>query len=164
MNRVYDSHLSGLNLKDLNGNPLPLESFIGHPLLVVNVASECGLTPQYEALQALHERFGSGSNGLVILGCPCNQFGGQEPGSAEQIQEFVQQRYGVNFLMSEKVDVNGPNRHTLYQRLIGDGPDIEWNFAKFLVGGDGEVIMRLAPTTLPDTPELVEAIESLLED
>lgn len=164
MNRVYDSHLSGLSLNDLNGEPLPLEGFIGHPLLVVNVASECGLTPQYEALQVLHERFGKSEDGLVILGCPCNQFGGQEPGDEAQIRQFADQNYHVSFLMSEKVEVNGPNRHPLYHRLIGDGPDIEWNFAKFLVGGDGEVLMRLAPTTSPDAPELIEAIETLLAD
>lgn len=164
MNRVYDNHLTGLNLNDLSGNPLPLESFIGHPLLVVNVASECGLTPQYEALQALHERFGQGPDGLIILACPCNQFGAQEPGDAEQIQNFVRERFGVEFLMTEKIEVNGPNRHALYQNLIGDGPDIEWNFAKFLVGGDGEVLMRLAPTTLPDAPELVEAISTLMDE
>jgi len=164
MNRVYDSHLSGVTLHDLTGERLPLESFVGHPLLVVNVASECGLTPQYEGLQVLHEHFSGGPNGLIILACPCNQFGGQEPGDAEQIQRFIQERFGVEFLVSEKIDVNGPDRHPLYQNLIGDGPDIEWNFAKFLVGGDGEILMRAAPTTAPDSPELLEIIESLLEE
>merc|ERR1711879_1092933 len=118
---------------------------------------------QYDALQKLHQQFSSGPDGLIVLGCPCNQFGAQEPGTSAQIQSFTRSRFGVDFLLSEKIDVNGPNRHPLYHRLIGDGPDIEWNFAKFLVGGDGEVLMRLAPATTPDSPELIDAIQSLLE-
>lgn len=161
MNRIYNSQLSGLTLNDINGQPISWQQCQGRPLLVVNVASECGLTPQYTALEALHQRFGQQEDGLMIIGCPCNQFGEQEPGDAEQIQAFVSEQYDVHFLITEKIDVNGENRHAFYQRLIGDGPDIEWNFAKFLVGGDGEVIMRLAPDVAPDAPELVDVIDAL---
>ena len=135
-------------------------------MLVVNVASKCGLTPQYEGLERLHEQYAG--RGFTVLGVPCNQFLGQEPGTAEEIQEFCSTTYGVTFPMTEKVDVNGEERHPLYEALTpvadaeGHTGDIRWNFEKFLVAPGGEVVARFAPTTQPEAPELVEAIEKVL--
>jgi glutathione peroxidase-family protein len=144
----------------LDGAPLPPETLSGHVVLVVNVASRCGFTHQYEGLQALHEAL-SGS-GLVVLGVPSNQFGSQEPGTAAEIQAFCRTSYGVDFPMLEKQDINGPGRSRLYQQLIGDGPDVSWNFEKFLVGRDGEVIARYPPQVSPDDPGLRAAIAAAL--
>jgi glutathione peroxidase len=144
----------------LAGGPLDLSAFRGSVLLVVNVASRCGLTPQYAALQTLYTTYRD--RGLEVLGVPCNQFGGQEPGTATEIGEFCQANYGVTFPLTEKVDVNGPNRHPLYRELVGDGDDIQWNFEKFLVGPDGTVEGRFAPGVTPDSPELAAAVEKLL--
>ena len=138
----------------------------GRPALVVNVASRCGLTPQYTQLEALQEQFGP--RGFTVVGVPCNQFGGQEPGSAEEIAEFCSATYGVTFPMTEKVDVNGPGAHPLYQRLTavadaeGKAGDVAWNFEKFVLSGDGEVVARFRPQTTPDAPEVRAAIESVL--
>jgi glutathione peroxidase len=135
-------------------------------MLVVNVASRCGLTPQYAGLQALHEEYAG--RGLVVLGVPCNQFAGQEPGSADEISDFCQVNYGVTFPLTEKVDVNGPDRHPLYAALVdtpdadGHHGDIRWNFEKFLVAPDGTVAARFAPTVEPDSAELRAAIEKVL--
>ena len=138
----------------------------GKTLLVVNVASKCGLTPQYTALEELHEQFAS--RGLAVVGFPCNQFGAQEPGTADEIAEFCSATYGVTFPMFEKIEVNGPGRHAIYDSLTaapdagGEAGDIQWNFEKFLVAPDGSVIGRFRPMTEPEDPELVAAIEASL--
>ena len=150
----------------LDGSPDALSALKGRTTLVVNVASKCGLTPQYEGLERLHERYAE--RGFTVLGVPCNQFLGQEPGSAEEIAEFCSATYGVTFPMTEKVEVNGEGRHPLYQQLVdtpdaeGHTGDIRWNFEKFLVDGDGAVVARFAPQVVPDDPQIVSAIESQL--
>ena len=153
-------------LEALDGDTLDLSSFRGRPTLIVNVASKCGLTPQYEGLQSLYERYAD--RGLNIVGVPCNQFGEQEPGSPEEIATFCSANYGVTFPLTTKLDVNGPNRHPLYEELTatpdaeGKAGDVQWNFEKFLVSSDGEIIARFRPLTAPDDPELVAAIENAL--
>ncbi len=133
---------------------------------MVNVASKCGLTPQYAALQRLYDRFAE--QGFTVAGFPCNQFGEQEPGSADEITEFCSVNYGVTFPMFAKIDVNGDDRHPLYTELTavadseGNAGDIQWNFEKFLVGKDGKVIARFRPLTEPEAPEVVGAIEASL--
>jgi glutathione peroxidase len=150
----------------LDGQPASLADLAGKTLLVVNVASKCGLTPQYAGLERLHERFAG--RGFSVAGFPSNQFGGQEPGSAEEIQEFCSTTYGVTFPMFEKIEVNGPGRHPIYTELTavpdaaGEAGDIQWNFEKFLVSPEGKVIARFRPGTEPDDPELVAAIEANL--
>jgi glutathione peroxidase len=150
----------------LDGQPASLADLAGKTLLVVNVASKCGLTPQYAGLERLHERFAG--RGFSVAGFPSNQFGGQEPGSAEEIQEFCSTTYGVTFPMFEKIEVNGPGRHPIYTELTavpdaaGEAGDIQWNFEKFLVSPQGKVIARFRPGTEPDDPELVAAIEANL--
>jgi glutathione peroxidase len=154
-------------INTLDGRPTTLEQLRdGKAALVVNVASRCGLTPQYTALEELQQKYGS--RGFTVVGVPCNQFGDQEPGSAEEIQTFCSTTYGVSFPMTEKVDVNGPGRHPVYQALTetpddtGEAGDVQWNFEKFLVDPAGEVVGRFRPTTLPDAPEVRTAIESVL--
>ena len=138
----------------------------GKALLVVNVASKCGLTPQYTALEALHERLSP--RGFAVVGFPCNQFGGQEPGTSEEIAEFCSATYGVTFPMFEKVEVNGAGRHPVYDELTavadaeGAAGDIQWNFEKFLIRPDGSVAARFRPRTVPDDPEVLAAIEENL--
>jgi glutathione peroxidase len=149
-----------VDMDALAGGPAELDRYRGSAVLVVNVASRCGLTPQYAGLEALHEKYAG--RGLVVLGVPCNQFGQQEPGSAGEIAEFCSATYGVSFPMTEKVDVNGPGRHQLYRDLIGDGPDIQWNFEKFLVAPDGTVAARFAPQVTPSDDGLTAAIEKQL--
>ena len=155
-----------IDVKTLSGEPASLGDLAGKTLLVVNVASKCGLTPQYTGLERLHERFAG--QGFSVVGFPCNQFGGQEPGSAEEIQEFCSTTYGVTFPMFEKIEVNGPGRHPLYAKLTavpdasGETGDIQWNFEKFLISPDGTVIGRFRPRTEPEDPELVAAIEASL--
>ena len=144
----------------ISGQDTSLAEFKGKTLLVVNVASACGLTPQYEGLQALHAQYAE--RGLAVLGFPCNQFGAQEPGSEEEIQHFCSSRFGVEFPLFSKIEVNGPERHPLYQFLIGDGEDISWNFEKFLIDDQGQTVARFSPRTAPDDPELVSAIEQSL--
>jgi glutathione peroxidase len=150
----------------LQGGPADLAGYRGSAVLVVNVASRCGLTPQYAGLEALHTRFAD--RGFTVLGVPCNQFGGQEPGTAEEIAEFCSASYGVTFPMTEKVDVNGPDRHPLYAGLVdvpdaeGHTGDIRWNFEKFLVAPDGSVVARFHPRTEPDAAELINAVEKVL--
>ncbi len=148
----------------LDGTPLaPLD---GRTVLVVNVASKCGLTPQYTGLEELQERYAD--RGFTVLGVPCNQFGGQEPGTSEEIATFCSATYGVSFPLTEKVDVNGPGRHPLYAELTatpddsGAAGDVQWNFEKFLVGPDGTVLQRFRPRTEPTSPEVVAAIEAAL--
>jgi glutathione peroxidase len=140
----------------------------GSALLIVNVASKCGLTPQYAALEKLHEEFAS--RGLAVVGFPCNQFGGQEPGTSEEIAEFCSATYGVTFPMFEKIEVNGPGRHPIYDLLTavpdanGEGGDIQWNFEKFLIRPDGTVAERFRPRTTPDSAEVLVAIEANLPE
>ena len=149
-----------VNIGALTGGPTELDRYRGSVVLVVNVASRCGLTPQYAALQSLFETYRD--RGLVLVGVPCDQFGGQEPGTAAEIDEFCRVNYGVTFPVTEKVEVNGPGRHPLYRELIGAGDDIEWNFEKFVVAPDGTVAARFAPGTAPGDPRLVATIEKLL--
>ncbi|MGW3112006.1 glutathione peroxidase [Streptomyces sp. NPDC001091] len=150
----------------LQGGSAELSRYAGQAVLVVNVASKCGLTPQYAGLERLQERFGG--QGLTVLGVPCNQFMGQEPGSAEEIAEFCSATYGVSFPLTEKVEVNGDGRHPLYDRLTGFADaeghtgDIRWNFEKFLIGRDGRVVARFAPQTEPESAEVVAAVEAQL--
>jgi glutathione peroxidase len=151
----------------LDGTPTTLGDLTGRqPALLVNVASKCGLTPQYTGLEALHERYAA--RGFRVIGLPCNQFGGQEPGSSEEIQEFCSATYGVTFPLTEKIEVNGPDRHPLYEELVqapnekGDAGDITWNFEKFVIDGTGGVVARFSPATTPDDPALVAVVESLL--
>ncbi|MFG3202712.1 glutathione peroxidase [Streptomyces sp. NPDC048192] len=150
----------------LTGGSANLEQYAGKAVLVVNVASKCGLTPQYTGLEKLQERYAD--RGFTVLGVPCNQFLGQEPGTAEEIAEFCSATYGVTFPLTEKVEVNGAGRHPLYQRLVdfpdaeGHSGDIRWNFEKFLIGRDGTVVARFSPQTGPESDEIVTAIEAQL--
>ncbi|MFL6134995.1 MAG: glutathione peroxidase [Nocardioidaceae bacterium] len=151
----------------LDGTPATLGEITGgRPALLVNVASKCGLTPQYTALEELHEKYAG--RGFTVIGIPCNQFGGQEPGSSEEIAEFCSATYGVTFPMTEKVEVNGPGRHPVYEELVGTPDesgrtgDIMWNFEKFIVDGSGAVVARFNPQVVPDDPRVASAIESVL--
>jgi len=150
---------------DINGQERELREFEGKPLLIVNTASKCGFTPQYEGLEELYEKYKD--QGLVVLGFPCNQFGSQEPGSNTEIQQFCKKNYGVSFPMFSKIEVNGSGRHPLYKELAGEGSpfpgNIGWNFAKFLVGKDGKVMKRFEPSTDPESDEVVKAIEAALK-
>ena len=158
--------LYDLDLDALDGSPHVLDAAKGKTTLLVNVASRCGLTPQYEQLEQLQKSYGD--KGFTVLGVPCNQFLEQEPGTAEEIAEFCSTTYGVTFPLSEKIEVNGEGRHPLYDELTktadadGHTGDIRWNFEKFLVDGDGEVLARFGPQVVPDAPEITEAIEANL--
>ncbi|WP_027347260.1 glutathione peroxidase [Hamadaea tsunoensis] len=155
-----------VQISTLQGAPADLAQYQGKALLIVNVASRCGLTPQYAGLQKLSEAYAD--RGLVVLGVPCNQFGAQEPGTATEIEEFCQVNYGVTFPILEKVEVNGADRHPLYEILTatpdaeGEAGDIQWNFEKFVVAPDGRVAARLRPGVTPEAPELIAAVESAL--
>jgi glutathione peroxidase len=156
-----------LEIGRLDGSPATLGDLTaGRAALVVNVASRCGLTPQYAGLEALHEKYAD--EGFTVVGVPCNQFGGQEPGTEAQIAEFCSSTYGVTFPMTRKVDVNGPARHPVYATLTqvprqgGDAGDISWNFEKFLLDADGTPVARFAPTVPPDDPRVIAAVESVL--
>ncbi|MCO7556544.1 glutathione peroxidase [Metapseudomonas otitidis] len=153
-----------LKLRALDGQELPLAPYKGKVVLVVNVASRCGLTPQYAGLEKLHQQFQD--RGFSVLGVPCNQFAAQEPGSEDEIREFCTLNYGVTFPLGSKMDVNGASRHPLYRLLAGEGAefpgDITWNFEKFLMGKDGRVLARFSPRTPPEDPALVAAIEKAL--
>lgn len=150
----------------LDGGPLETEGLAGDAVLVVNVASRCGLTPQYEGLERLHGRFAD--RGFTVLGVPCNQFAGQEPGSAEEIREFCSATYGTTFPLTEKLDVNGSRRHPLFAWLAetadqdGRAGEVEWNFEKFLVSRDRTRVTRFRPTVDPESDPVVEAIEAAL--
>ena len=158
--------LYDIPVKTLSGEDSSLGALAGKTLLVVNVASKCGLTPQYAALEALHERLAD--RGFSVVGFPCNQFMGQEPGTAEEIEEFCSTTYGVTFPMYEKIEVNGEGRHPIYDELTavpdadGAAGDVQWNFEKFLLGPDGAVLARFRPRTVPDDPEVLAAIEEHL--
>jgi glutathione peroxidase len=159
---IYD-----VPIKRLDGSNADLHDYEDKAVLVVNVASKCGLTPQYTGLEQLHERFAS--RGFTVLGVPCNQFAGQEPGTAEEIATFCSTSYGVTFPLTEKVDVNGEGRHALYQQLVdvpdvddGHTGDIRWNFEKFVLAPGGEVVARFNPTVEPTSDEIVSAVEKAL--
>ncbi|WP_306323199.1 MULTISPECIES: glutathione peroxidase [unclassified Streptomyces] len=156
---VYDA----VEIDSLQGGSADLDQYLGKAVLVVNVASKCGLTPQYTALEELQKQYAD--RGFTVLGVPCNQFMGQEPGTADEIAEFCSATYGVTFPMTEKVDVNGEGRHPLYVNLVatadaeGHTGDVRWNFEKFLINPAGDVVARFSPQTTPDAPEVVAAIE-----
>jgi glutathione peroxidase len=158
--------ISQVSIKGLNTPSNVLQDVANKVVLVVNVASKCGLTPQYTGLEALQKEFSA--QGFTVLGVPCNQFGAQEPGSPEEITTFCSTNYGVTFPMTEKVDVNGDSRHELYKQLTpvpdaeGHSGDIRWNFEKFLVGKDGNVVARFGPMVAPDDNTLREAIRTAL--
>lgn len=158
---IYDAPVA-----TLKGEPASLEDHRGKALLIVNVASKCGLTPQYTGLEELQKTYAD--KGFSVLGFPCNQFGDQEPGSGEEIETFCSTTYGVSFPMYEKVEVNGPDRHPLYEQLTavpdaeGKAGDIAWNFEKFLISPAGEVVERFRPLTEPGAPEVTDAIEANL--
>jgi glutathione peroxidase len=158
--------LHDFEVKAIDGQPKSLRDYAGKTLLVVNVASRCGLTPQYSALEALQQRFKG--RPFAVLGFPCNDFAGQEPDSEAEIRDFCESRYQVSFPMFSKLHVKGAEQAPLYQFLTTqpsapEGPgDVSWNFAKFVVGGNGKVIARFSPTTTPDASELVAAIEQSL--
>ena len=152
----------------LDGTPATARGIVGdHVALVVNVASRCGLTPQYAGLERLQERYGDA--GLTVIGVPCNQFGGQEPGTSEEIATFCSATYGVTFPLTEKIEVNGPGRHPLYARLVevpdekGRTGDIAWNFEKFVVGRSGAVVARFGPQVQPEDERLVAVLERALQ-
>ncbi|HVX20019.1 MAG TPA: glutathione peroxidase [Acidimicrobiales bacterium] len=158
--------LYDIPIHTLQGEPSSLAPYEGRALLLVNVASKCGLTPQYEGLEKLQKEYGD--KGFSVLGFPCNQFMGQEPGTAEEIQEFCSTTYGVTFPMFEKIDVNGAKRHPIYDELTqvpdadGEAGDVTWNFEKFLVSPAGEIVGRFRPQVTPEDPALVGAIEAQL--
>ena len=158
--------LTDVTIDRLQGGALDTSELAGKAVLVVNVASRCGLTPQYEGLERLQERFAP--RGFTVLGVPCNQFANQEPGSADEIATFCSSTYGVTFPMTEKVAVNGPGRHPLYEWLeataddAGEAGDVQWNFEKFLVAPDGSVARRFRPMVEPEADEVVTAIEAVL--
>jgi glutathione peroxidase len=157
----YQHHISYLD-----GTPADLSAFKGKALLVVNVASKCGFTYQYEGLERLHQRFAD--RGFAVLGFPCNQFLGQEPGSPEEIATFCRTTYGVDFPLFEKIEVNGEGRHPIYAELTevpdaeGNAGDVGWNFEKFLLSPEGEVVARFRTGVEPEAPEVIEAIEAVL--
>ncbi len=151
-------------IQTLDGEPSSIDAHQGKALLLVNVASKCGLTPQYADLEKLQKEYAA--KGFTVLGFPCNQFGGQEPGSAEEIKEFCSLTYGVTFPMFEKIEVNGPGRHAIYQELTqvkdaeGKAGDIQWNFEKFVISADRQTITRFRPRTEPYDPDVIAAIEA----
>ncbi len=159
MTSLYD-----FSLTDIDGEALDLSKYRGHPVLLVNVASKCGLTPQYEALQALYKEYAD--EGLVVLGVPCNQFAGQEPGTPAEIKDFCVNNFQVTFPLTEKLEVNGDGRHPLYQWLAGEGAafpgDITWNFEKFLINSKGVVVARFEPKTAPGDSLITSAIDTEL--
>ena len=158
---IYDA-----DVQALDGSPADLSDYEGKALLIVNVASQCGLTPQYAGLQQLHEQYGD--RGFAVLGFPCNQFGAQEPGTSDEIKTFCETNYGVNFPLFAKIEVNGDGRHPLYEQLTetsdaeGKAGDVVWNFEKFLIAPDGEIVARFRPMVTPEDPALVGAIEEQL--
>lgn len=153
-------------INTLQGQPTTLAAYKGKALLVVNVASKCGLTPQYSTLEALQKKYGD--QGFTVVGFPCNQFKGQEPGTAKEIETFCSTTYGVTFPMMEKIEVNGPGRHAIYNALTeiadasGHKGDIRWNFEKFVISADGAKVTRFDPRTTPDDPAVVAAVEAAL--
>ena len=154
--KVLDHKMKAIDGKEVN----LAEKYKGKVLLVVNVASQCGLTPQYTQLESLQDKYHD--KGLAVVGFPCNQFGSQEPGSEEEIVKFCKSKYDVSFDMFSKIDVNGDNAAPLYKQLTAKDGKIAWNFEKFLIGRNGEIVARFAPKTKPDAPEVIKAIETEL--
>ena len=158
---IYD-----VSINTLDGTPADLHDYEGKAVLVVNVASKCGLTPQYTGLEKIHEQYKD--RGFAVLGVPCNQFGAQEPGSAEEIQTFCSTSYGVTFPLTEKIDVNGDGRHPLYDQLVGvadaegHAGDIRWNFEKFVIAPGGDVVARFGPLADPESDDVIQTIEKVL--
>jgi glutathione peroxidase len=161
---VRAQSLYDIAVRDIDGNAATLAPYKGRVVLVVNVASECGYTPQYQGLEAVFKKYQD--KGLTVLGFPCNQFGGQEPGSNAEIKKFCTDTFHVTFPLYDKLEVNGANRHPLYTALAGkDSPfpgNIGWNFTKFLVGRDGRIVHRFASAAEPESPEVIKAIEAAL--
>jgi len=160
---IYD-----VPINTLDGDTADLHDYEDQTVLLVNVASKCGLTPQYTGLERIHEKYKE--RGFTVLGVPCNQFGGQEPGSPDEIKEFCSTTYGVTFPMTEKVEVNGDDRHELYRQLVdvpdnsdGHTGDIRWNFEKFVIAPGGQIVARFNPMIDPEAPEVVETIEKALK-
>jgi glutathione peroxidase len=153
-----------ISLKDIDGKSTSLKPYEGKVLLIVNVASKCGYTPQYAGLEGLYEKYKD--KDFAVLGFPCNQFGGQEPGTNEEIKTFCSSKYQVTFPLFDKIEVNGPNRHPLYGLLAGAGSpfpgDIKWNFNKFLIGRDGKILKRFDSKVKPDSDEVAQAVEKAL--
>ena len=158
------SSLYDIPLKDINGKSTSLKAYKGKTLLVVNVASKCGLTPQYTALESLQQKYQK--KGFVVLGFPSNDFGGQEPGTNEEIKEFCSSKYNVTFPLFDKLHVKGAEQHPLYSALTGENApfpgEVKWNFGKFLISKDGKIIKRFEPKTTPDSAEVIEAIDAAL--
>ena len=156
---IYD-----IKLKDIDGKDTTLAAYKGKVLLIVNVASKCGFTPQYKSLEATYQKYKD--KGFAVLGFPCNQFGGQEPGTNEEIKQFCSSKYNVTFPLFDKIEVNGANRHPLYVTLAGEKSpfpgNIKWNFNKFLIGKDGQILKRFDSKATPDSPEVIEAVEAAL--
>ena len=156
---IYD-----IPLRDIDGQPTSLEAYRGKVLLIVNVPSKCGFTPQYAGLEALYRKYKN--QGFTVLGFPCNQFGRQEPGTNEEIKQFCSTTYQVSFPIFDKIEVNGKNRHALYEALAGKNSAfsarIWWNFTKFIIGRDGKILGRFGTRVKPDSPKLVQAVESAL--
>jgi glutathione peroxidase len=156
---IYD-----IKLKDIDGKDTTLAAYKGKALLIVNVASKCGYTPQYKSLEATYQKYKD--KGLVVLGFPCNQFGGQEPGTNEEIKQFCSSNYNVTFPLFDKLEVNGANRHPLYVALAGEKSpfpgNIKWNFNKFVIGKDGKILKRFDSKATPDSAEVTQAIEGAL--
>lgn len=159
-----ETSIQDIALKDIDGKDTSLKAYQGKVLLVVNVASKCGLTKQYTELQALHEKYKD--QGFTVLGFPCNDFGAQEPGTNEEIKTFCSTKYNVSFPMFDKLHVKGPEQHALYSALTGKGGafpgDVKWNFGKFLIGKDGKPLQRFEPRTPPNAPAVVAAIEKAI--
>ena len=164
MASAADTSIYDIPLKDLNGKDAPLSAYKGKVMLIVNVASHCGNTPQYTALEELHNKFKA--DGLAVLGFPCNDFGAQEPGTPEEIKTFCTTKYSVSFPLYEKVVVKGDGKCKLYELLSGPTSpfpgDVKWNFGKFLVGRDGKVLKRFEPKVKPDSPEVLDAVKEAL--
>ena len=168
MTQIIAAHaapsLYDIPLKDIDGKDTSLKAYKGKVLLIVNVASKCGFTPQYEGLEAIQKKYEA--QGFTVLGFPCNDFGAQEPGTPDQIKEFCAKTYSVSFPLFEKLHVKGPEQHPLYADLTGPGSpfpgDVKWNFGKFLIGRDGKIIKRFEPSVKPDTTAVVSAVEAAM--
>ena len=162
---VRADSIHNIAVKDIDGKDTTLGAYKGKVLLIVNVASQCGYTPQYKGLETIYEKYKD--KGFTVLGFPCNQFGQQEPGTNEEIKQFCSSKYNVKFPMFDKIEVNGPNRHPLYVALAGDKSpypgNIKWNFNKFLIGRDGKIIKRFDSKATPESPEVTAAIEEALK-
>jgi glutathione peroxidase len=161
---AHAAELSAIPFKTITGEATSLAAYKGKVVLVVNTASKCGLTMQYEALEALHKKYAD--KGFTVIGFPCNDFGNQEPGTADEIVEFCKTKFSVSFPLMEKIHVKGPEQHPLYAALTGkDGAfpgDVKWNFGKFLIGKDGKPLARFEPKVKPESPEITAAIEKAL--